>query len=280
MPKKTVTALASLALLVTSITAARAGESTGFVRKALARGTLAPSHLATHLPNDVVSETITLEPGASSGWHVNPGTELITVSQGSLTVYAEKNPGCGPAQLAAGQTATGDGRPHVLKNEGAGPVELLVSYFDVPPGSGAPVSALEQPPAGCQTHEGPTPGFVRKPVARGTAPPLDFGTEEMGDVVSQIVVIEPGASSGWHVHPSTELVTIMSGVITIYAEEHPGCAAVEVPAGVTATANGRPHLARNDGAQTVVLLVSYFGVRPGSGGPATGVGRPAGCPDV
>jgi Uncharacterized conserved protein, contains double-stranded beta-helix domain len=105
MSKKTVTALTSLALLMTGITSAGAGESTGFVRKALARGTLAPTHLATHLPNDVVSQMITLEPGASSGWHVDPGTELITISKGKLTVYAEKNPGCEPAQLAAGQTA-------------------------------------------------------------------------------------------------------------------------------------------------------------------------------
>jgi quercetin dioxygenase-like cupin family protein len=280
MSKKTVTALASLALLMTGITSAGAGESTGFVRKPLARGTLAPTHLATHLPNDVVSQMITLEPGASSGWHVNPGTELVTISKGSLTVYAEKNPGCGPAQLAAGQTAAEDGRPHLMRNEGQEPVELFVSYFDVAPGTGSPTTAVEQPPSGCPAFDGPTPGFVRKPVARGTAPPLDFETDEMGDVVSQIVTIEPGASSGWHVHPSTELVTIMSGVITIYAEEHPGCAAVELPSGATATANGRPHLARNDGAETVVLLVSYFGVRPGGGGPATGVGRPGGCPDV
>jgi hypothetical protein len=29
-----------------------------------------------------------------------------------------------------------------------------------------------------------------------------------------------------------------------------------------------------------VLLVSYFAVRPGSGGPATGVAKPASCPDA
>jgi quercetin dioxygenase-like cupin family protein len=283
--KKIIRALASLALLVSSITGvtvttAGAGESKGFVRKPLARGTLAPAHLQTHVPNDVVSQLVTLEPGASSGWHVHPGTELVTVTKGVLTVYAEDHPGCGPAQLSAGQTATASGRPHLARNEGQEPVELLVSYFDVPPGMGSPATGMEAPPAGCPDLGGSTPGFTRQALARGTAPPLDFETDQPGDVVSQIVTIEPGASSGWHVHPSTELVTIMSGVITIYAEEHPGCGAVELPAGVTATANGRPHLARNDGAQTVVLLVSYFGVRPGSGGPAGGVARPASCPDV
>jgi quercetin dioxygenase-like cupin family protein len=283
MKRKTFAALINVAVLLGTTTfaavAANAGESAGFVRKPLARGTAAALDFETHLPNDVVSQTVTMEPGSSSGWHVHPGTELVTVAQGVLTVYAEEHPDCGPARLSAGQTATANGRPHLARNEGTETVKLLVSYFDVPPMTGSPATGLDQPPAGCPDFPA-TAGFVRQPVARGTAPPVVIKTDQPGDVVSQLVTIKPGASSGWHVHPGTELVTVLKGVITIFAEAHPNCGPVELGPGITATADGRPHLARNDGTEDVELLVSYFAVRPGTGGPATGVGRPASCPEA
>jgi quercetin dioxygenase-like cupin family protein len=281
--RQTFVALINVAALVGTTffaaVAASAGESRGFVRKPLARGTAAVIDVESHPANDVVSQMVTIEPGASSGWHVHPGTELVTITHGVLTVYAEEHPDCGPVQLVAGQTATANGRPHLARNEGTEKVELLVTYFDVPPMTGSPATGIEKAPAGCPDFPA-TAGFVRQPVARGTAPPVLIKTGQSGDVVSQLVTIEPGASSGWHVHPGTELVTIMKGVITIFAEAHPNCAPVELGPNVTATADGRPHLARNDGKETVELLVSYFDVRPGNGAPATAVSRPASCPDA
>jgi hypothetical protein len=49
---------------------------------------------------------------------------------------------------------------------------------------------------------------------------------------------------------------------------------------MTATANGRPHLARNDGSTPVNLLVWYFDVPMGNGAAASEVSRPTNCPDV
>lgn len=284
MKKKTVTALAGLALLVVglvgipSVNAGEyAGETPGFVRKPLSRGaTTGPVEVMTERPNGTETQEVTIAPGANSGWHVNPGQEVVTVAEGVVSLYAEGLPGCGPAELPVGYADVGDGRPHLFANNGDVAAKLIVTYLDV---HGSPVTGVNKP-ANCPDISATPSGFVRKQLAHGTGAPIHVWTEQANDIVTQHVTLEPGASSGWHFHPGWELVTITKGVLTLYAEDHPGCAPIEVPAGATGTANGRPHLARNDTPQPVGLIVTYFDVPMGNGGPALPTDRPGSCPDV
>lgn len=264
--------------------AAHASPSGGFTRTEVARGTaVLPIAIDTNTERttDVVTQEVAIAPGASSGWHVHPGWELVTIKSGVLTIYAEDHPGCAPLFLGPGMTATANGRPHLARNDGANAVDLVVTYFNVPMHSGAAASPAGRP-GNCPDVPGATstPGFVRAPLARGGAAPILLDAAQGKDVVTQEVTIQPGASSGWHVHPGWELVTVKSGVLTVYAEDHPGCAPLSLGPGMTATANGRPHLARNDGSTPVDLIVWYFDVPMGTGAAASEVARPSNCPDV
>jgi quercetin dioxygenase-like cupin family protein len=60
----------------------------------------------------------TFQPGGQTGWHSHPGPSLITVVEGTLTVY---HPGCRVETFNAGQSFTdlGCGDIHNAVNEGA-----------------------------------------------------------------------------------------------------------------------------------------------------------------
>jgi quercetin dioxygenase-like cupin family protein len=60
----------------------------------------------------------TFEPGAQTGWHSHPGPSLITVVEGTLTVYHDD---CTFETYSAGESFTdvGCGDIHNVRNEGA-----------------------------------------------------------------------------------------------------------------------------------------------------------------
>jgi quercetin dioxygenase-like cupin family protein len=72
--------------------------------------------------------TETLAPGASTGWHRHPGTELTIVKSGSIRVqWADR---CEGTRYAAGDAVfVGDKQPHKISNDGDVPAELLVTYL-------------------------------------------------------------------------------------------------------------------------------------------------------
>jgi quercetin dioxygenase-like cupin family protein len=94
--------------------------------------------------NTVVAE-FTFGPNTSTGWHSHPGKTLVTVQQGTFTVYHDN--------CHAHVYETGDAfvelpsSVHVGRNETAGTVKLGVVFTNVPIG-GSP--RIDQPqPAGC-----------------------------------------------------------------------------------------------------------------------------------
>lgn len=210
MKRKTIALFLSLGVLAAVVPLATAHETEGFTRYPLARGTAAPIHIQTLLVNDVVTQSVSIAPGANSGWYSDPGQELLTVTQGTLTVYSGESADCKAVKLGAGSTTVGSGSSHLVANKTRKTVTLLVQYFNVQTPSGDPAPPAPKP-ANCGAVKGSTSGFERTTLARAPAHPLDIRTSETADVVTQRVTVAVGASSGWHIHPGMELVTVRPG---------------------------------------------------------------------
>jgi quercetin dioxygenase-like cupin family protein len=89
-------------------------------------------------------QTVTIGPGAQSGWHTHPGPEYTIVKSGTVTVQMATH--CPPVNLTAGQVIfVPAGTSHMARNDTAEPVELYVTYTYP---TGQPVRA-DQPDA-CQ----------------------------------------------------------------------------------------------------------------------------------
>jgi quercetin dioxygenase-like cupin family protein len=94
--------------------------------------------------SDVYVTKHTFDPGGQTGWHSHPGPSLITVIQGTLTVYHDD---CTVETFTAGQSFTdlGCGDIHNAVNEGATPA-IDVAVQIVP--HGAP-RRIDVPNPGC-----------------------------------------------------------------------------------------------------------------------------------
>jgi quercetin dioxygenase-like cupin family protein len=72
-------------------------------------------------------QTVTIDPGAQSGWHTHPGPEYTIVKSGTITV--QKATSCPPVDLTAGQVFfVAGGTSHMAVNKTDAPVELYVTY--------------------------------------------------------------------------------------------------------------------------------------------------------
>jgi quercetin dioxygenase-like cupin family protein len=94
-------------------------------------------------PVDVRVQTLRMAPGATTGWHSHPGFALISVTQGTQTLYSAD---CSPRTIAAGQSfvETGD-EPMVARNETSSDVVLVVTFV-APQGA---AFRIDQPNPGC-----------------------------------------------------------------------------------------------------------------------------------
>ncbi len=83
-------------------------------------------------------------PGGSSGWHTHPGPSLITVTQGTVTVYDGDDPSCTPhVYSATGANSfvdVGGGDVHLIRNEGTEEARTVVVQF-VPTGAARRIDA-------------------------------------------------------------------------------------------------------------------------------------------
>lgn len=118
----------------------------------------------------------------------------------------------------------------------------------------------------------PTPNGVTAETARGELidRPLDvtmgFGdgnrvklkTRGRIEVAVQRIVAAPGATFGWHSHPGPTIVTVLRGTLTLYHAED--CTEGIVYGPGTSFSNLPPeiHVAKNEGADELVIFASYF----------------------
>jgi quercetin dioxygenase-like cupin family protein len=92
-------------------------------------------------PAEFSVETVVLAPGESLPWHRHPGTELALVRSGEVVV--QRGDECEPAHYSAGDGVfVGDAEPHVVRNEGVAPAELVVTQLLAP---GAPDDEAVEP---------------------------------------------------------------------------------------------------------------------------------------
>lgn len=87
--------------------------------------------------------TLTVAPGATTGWHSHPGFAVISVTEGTGTLYFED---CSSKSYPAGQAfvETGDDPPTKFTNDTTEPVVLTVTFFAP---RGESIIREEDPPA-------------------------------------------------------------------------------------------------------------------------------------
>lgn len=85
----------------------------------------------TPMTTRVVVRTVVLAPGETTGWHRHPGTETTIVNSGEVTVLQAD--ACTPQRFGPGQAMfVPDSEPHVVRNDGAAPAELVVTQLLAP----------------------------------------------------------------------------------------------------------------------------------------------------
>jgi quercetin dioxygenase-like cupin family protein len=103
-------------------------------------------HAAIGGPAELITLRVTLPPGGVIPWHLHPGPVQAVLLSGDLTIL--QSDGC-TAQYHAGDAAfLPAGTVHEEHNDGAVPIELVVSYL-VPEGTPARVPADAPPSADC-----------------------------------------------------------------------------------------------------------------------------------
>jgi quercetin dioxygenase-like cupin family protein len=78
------------------------------------------------------------------------------------------------------------------------------------------------------------------------------------EIAFQRIVIQPGGTLGWHSHPGPTVVTVRAGTLSFY---HAEACTQEIEYATGQSFSNMPdeiHLARNEGAQEVVLFAVYF----------------------
>ncbi len=91
---------------------------------------------------ETVVFTVTLEPGASSGWHRHPGGVVVVVKSGTLTSFGLDRAPCVGEDVPTGGAYFEDDAanarwPHFVRNRGDVPTEFIVTAFNVPRGEAA-----------------------------------------------------------------------------------------------------------------------------------------------
>lgn len=150
--KKIVLVLVSAILVAATATGvAVATPGSGATGNVLARG-LATEKVKTRgdQPYDAVVQQITIAPGGHTGWHTHPGTAIAIITSGTLTIYDGDDPTCTAHTYGKGDVYIdpGYGHVHMGRNEGTVPLEILVTYVDVPAGGG-PVRIDGEDPGNC-----------------------------------------------------------------------------------------------------------------------------------
>ncbi|WP_431235322.1 cupin domain-containing protein [Mycolicibacterium psychrotolerans] len=131
MTIRLVTCAAIVLLLCPAVPAvtARATPPDGDVtRTDLAKGnTETPVSITTDGPTTQIVQSLSMAPGAASGWHTHPGTELSVITDGSVALQTAGT--CAPVTYAAGQAvAIPAGVPHRVANESGSRAEVVVTY--------------------------------------------------------------------------------------------------------------------------------------------------------
>jgi quercetin dioxygenase-like cupin family protein len=133
-------ALLTAGLVVGVIAVANGSPGSGFTSVPIARGQSGHHFgVVQHKGNDVVTAQNQADPGGSTGWHSHPGTAVVVLRAGQVTVYSEPVGGgkCRVHTYSAGQVFLERPRNEEnIVNTGGVPEQAGVTFFNVPHGGG------------------------------------------------------------------------------------------------------------------------------------------------
>ena len=137
--KRTVlVALVATGLVLSTVAAASADRSSGFLSVLIGRGQANRSfEVHQRKGNDVAINQNTIQPAGFSGWHSHPGTTVIAVQSGQVTLFSERIAGgkCRVHTYTAGQLFLEHPKnEYNAVNTGAEPAVVAVTFFNVPHG--------------------------------------------------------------------------------------------------------------------------------------------------
>ncbi|MCV7343742.1 cupin domain-containing protein [Mycolicibacterium rhodesiae] len=131
MTTRVVTCAAIVLLLCSAMPTVTAGATPpggDVTRTDLAKGDTETSvSITTDGPATQIVQSLSMGPGATSGWHTHPGAELSVITGGSVALQTAG--ACAPVTYAAGQAvAIPAGVPHRVANESGSRAEVVVTY--------------------------------------------------------------------------------------------------------------------------------------------------------
>lgn len=254
-------------VVVWALTAATvlATPGSGVVALDLARGTVAAPYTITHTANrDIMTQSLTFAPGATTGWHTHPGSVVVIVESGTLSFWDSTD--CVLETYTAGQALVVPGGSvfDLARNDQAVPLELVVTYYNVPVGGAQTIGSAAQctsaTPAvpqdvGASNITAVTLSRTRLSAAINEAGPANT------DLLIQQLTFAPASTTGWHRHPGALTVAVESGELLF---THADCRTERYPAGTAQYDPGVVHVATSAGAS--VAFVTYTNLPVG--GPA------------
>jgi quercetin dioxygenase-like cupin family protein len=218
-------------------------------------------------------------PGGGTGWRSLPGTMVLAVTKGKLTLQG--GDGCATKDYATGQAAVMPKGVYQVRNTGRDPLEFFGLFFEQT--AGAPKPLAEGPtaaaPADCTGVMASSVAPSGVSLAGSAAAPFvtsfytGSATVEIKagqDVFATHYDAAPGWSSGWFAHRPA--VNIMEAGELSYVEAKGGkCDETEVyKAGEAFYHPAHRHMAVNEGKEHTVLTTVYFDVPHGAPLPGPG----------
>jgi quercetin dioxygenase-like cupin family protein len=134
-PRHVVVAGVLLAGLVAGVALATPGS--GATSTLLSTGTFTHKAHAMQSANaDAQIVDVAFAPGGYTGWHSHPGTEVVTVKSGAVTLKRVRDGTCSINTYPAGQAfvAYPEDTFIVMNASGTDPAEMVVVLFDIPTG--------------------------------------------------------------------------------------------------------------------------------------------------
>jgi quercetin dioxygenase-like cupin family protein len=108
--------------------------------------------------------------------------------------------------------------------------------------------------------------------------PYTIHVAKPADVVVAQATVPPGASFGWHSHRAAAVAVVKSGTLTLYDSADRACTPRRYSAGQGFVEHPyHVHLARNEGSEPVVVVVTYLGLKHGAV-PDVPAADPGNCP--
>lgn len=106
---------------------------------------------------------------------------------------------------------------------------------------------------------------------------IDIKAKPAMDIAVQSISFPVGSSSTWHTHPGPVFIQVVQGTMTFYMSDDPTCSPMVRTAGQGFLDLGEhAHIARNEGTQDAVNIVTYFA--PPGAALKTDQPKPRNCP--